>query len=120
MVSMALPSQVCTRESIERKPWTSEARNDVFGFLAQSVALVAAAIFLYSLGPGLGMTLIAVGLVVWSLLGSQIASEEEEDGHAEDSWHAAALNSPAHCASPAWVRSERFGTSNRPVERQGA
>lgn len=122
MVSMAIPSQVCgqvySRESIERKPWNSEARNDVFGFLVQSLALVGTAIFLYALGPALGMTLIAVSPVVWSLLRSQIASEEEEDGHADT------LNSPSNCANSVWTRSDRFGTSlaaaTRPVQRQGA
>jgi hypothetical protein len=127
MVLMAIPSPVCsqvgTRESIERKPWNAEAWNDVFGFLAQSLALVCAAIFLYALGPALGMTLLAVSLVVWSLLRSQIASEEEE-GPEENGAYAATLNSPAHCANPVWMRSGRFGMSaaaaTRPVQRQGA
>jgi hypothetical protein len=126
MVSMAIPSQVCshvcTRGSIERKPWNSEARNDVLGFLAQSVGLVCAAIFLYSLGPALGMTLIVVSLVVWSLLRSQIAFEEDEDRSGEDGGYAASLNS-SHCANPVWIRSDRFGTSpaaaTRSVQRQG-
>jgi len=128
MVSMAIPSQVCsqvcTRESVERKSWTSEARNDVFGFFAQSIGLVGAAIFLYSLGPALGMTLIAVSLAVWSFLRSQTASEDEEDGSEEDVGHAAALNSPSRFADPVWMRSGRFGMSTaaatRPAERQGA
>ena len=78
MVSMAIPSPVCTRESIERKPWTAEARNDVFGVLGQSLGLVCAAIFLYSLGPALGMTLIAVSLVVWSCSAARLHPERKK------------------------------------------
>ncbi len=126
MVSMAISSpissQVCTRGSIERQPWTREARNDVLGFLAQSSLLVCAAIFLYSLGPALGMTLIVVSLVVWSLLRSQMASEEEESE--KDGQYAPALNSLLHCANPVWIRGDRFASSTtaatRPVQRQGA
>ena len=127
MVSMAISSPVCsqvgTRESIERKPWNAEAWNDVFGFLAQSLALVCAAIFLYALGPALGMTLLAVSLVVWSLLRSQIASEEEE-GPEENGAYAATLNSASRCADPVWIRGGRFeiptAAATRPVQRQGA
>ena len=127
MVSMAIRSpvysQVGTRESIERKPWNAEARNDVFGFFAQSLGLVCAATFLYALGPALGMTLIAVSLAVWSLLRSQIASDEEEEGPAEEGGYDAALNWPAHCANPVWIRRDRFSavaaTTVRSVQRQG-
>lgn len=126
MVSMAIPSQVgsqvCMRESIERKPWTSEAWNDVFGFFAQSLGFVCAAIFVYSLGPALGMALIAVSLAVWSLLRSQIASEEGEQLE-EDGGHADSLNWPSRGADPVWMGSSRFGTSTapaiRPAQRQG-
>ena len=107
MVAMAIPTQLRWRESIERKAWTSEARNDVFGFLAQALGLVCAAMFLYALGPVLGMTLLAVGLVVWSLLRSQIASEEE--GPDEDGGYAAMLDSPSRCADAAWSRNGRLG-----------
>ncbi|MGO9108568.1 MAG: hypothetical protein ACLP9L_04980 [Thermoguttaceae bacterium] len=123
MLSMAIPSQVCTRESIDRNPWTSAARNDVSLFIAKSFGLVCAAMFLYSLGPALAMALIVVSLAVWSLLRNQIASEEEE-GPEENSGYAATLNSSAHCANPVWVRSDRFGmpaaADTRPVQRQGA
>ena len=125
MVSMAIRNQLGTRELIESKPWNSEARNDVLGFAAQGFGLVCVAIFLYSLGPALGMTLIVVSLAVWALLRSQIASEgEEEEGSCEDSVHDAGINSWSHCADPVWVRSGRFGMSTaattRPAQRQGA
>ena len=127
MVSMAIPSQVCsqvlTRESNVRKPWTSAARNDVLGFFAQSMGFVGAAVFLYALGPALGVALIAVSLVVWSLLRSQIASAEEDAGPAERRGYDAALDSPAHCANPVWIGGGRFGVvpaaATRPVQRQG-
>ena len=122
MVSMVIQSQVCGRESIERKPWTSEAWNDVFLFLAQSSGIVCAAIFFYSLGPALGVTLMVVSLVVWAFLRSQTASEEE-DGPCEDSGLAVAVNSPSRCADPAGLRNGRWGmslvTAARPVQRQG-
>jgi hypothetical protein len=118
MVSMAIPSQLCMRESIERKPRTSAARNDVLGFVAQSIGLVCVAIFLYSLGPALGMTLIAVSLAVWSLLRSQIACEEEDTEQA-----AALQHSPSDYANPVWMKN-RFAMSTaaatRPAQRQGA
>jgi len=122
MVSLGIQSRVCIRESVERKAWTSEDWREISVFLAQSCGLVCAAIFLYSLGPALGMTLIAVSLAVWLLLRSQIASEEEEDGINEDCGHAAAVNSPSHCANPAWLRNSRMLPlpTARPVVRQGA
>jgi len=126
MLTMAIQNRVCVRESTERKPWTSEARNDVFAFLAKLFGVVCAAVFLYSLGPAVGMTLIAVILVVWSLLRSQIAFEfeEEEDSPAEDNRHAASVHSPLRCTDPTWLRNGRSGTSMLasadPDQRQGA
>ncbi len=123
-MSMAIQSQVCARESIERKPWTSEGWREISVFVAQSFGLVCTAVFLYSLGPSLGMTLIAVSLAVWSLLRSQTASEEEEDDSNQDRGHASTVNSPSHCANPAWSRNGRWGMSmasaTHLVHRQGA
>ncbi len=127
MVTMAIQGQVGVRESIERKPWTSEAWRDVLGFLAQSLGLVCAAVFLYSLGPALGMTLFAVSLGVWLFLGSQTASAEEEDevgeGEVEDSRLLAGVD-PSRWADPLGLRSSRLGipavSAARPVQRQGA
>jgi len=90
MVAMAIQSQVSLRESVERKPWTSDDRREVLLFLAESFGLVCAALFLYSLGPGVGITLIAVSLAAWSLLRSRIASEGEGDGLGKDVRHATA------------------------------
>jgi hypothetical protein len=123
MLSMAIPNQVYEGVSIERKPWNSEAWNDVLGFLVKSFGVVCAATFLYSLGLALGMTLIAVSFVVWSLLRNQIACEQEE-GSEEHRGYAAALNSASRGHDPVWIRSDRFGMSTaaatRPVQRQGA
>ena len=122
MVSMAILGQVCVRESIERKPWNSEARNDVIAFFAQSFGVVCAAIFLYSLGPSLGMTLMVVSFAVWSFLRSQTASTDVDDGADEDYRHAAAVNSPSRFADPVWSRNSGMSSvsSARPVLRQGA
>jgi hypothetical protein len=108
------------RESVERKPWTSEDWRKSVVFLAQSFGLVCAAIFLYSLGPKLSMALIAVSVAVWSLLSSQIACEEE--GPDEESGRAVAANSPSRCADPAWLRNPGVSSVStaRPVMQQGA
>ena len=127
MVSMAVPSQVGnqvhTRESNARTLWTSAARSDVFGFFAQSLGLVGAATFLYALGPALGMALLAVSLVVWSLLRSQIASDEEDERPEENRAYDAGLYAPMHCANPVWISGGRFDVAAaptmRPVQRQG-
>ena len=128
MSSMAMQSQVCGRELIERKLWTSAGWREISVFIVQSVGLVCAAIFLYSLGPALGMTLTAVSVAVWLFLRSQIASDEEdgldEDGLDEDRRHAGTVYSPSNCANPAWLRNGRLGmcveSATRSVQRQGA
>ena len=124
MVAMTIQNQVSARESIERKTWTSQDWHELLAFLAQSSGLVCAGVFLYSLGPALGMTLIVVSRAVWSFLRSQTASAEEEDGRHEDDWQVAGVNSASHGAGPVWMRSSRFGMSTaavaRPVQRQGA
>ena len=94
--------------------WTSEAWNDVFAFLARSFGVVFVAMVLYSLGPTFGMTLIGVGLLVWSFPKNQTASTEEEGGH-EDDRHEATVKSPLDFAKPAWLRNS--GTSSVPTDR---
>ncbi len=124
MFAMTIQHRSGVQESIERKPWTSQDWRELSMFVAQSVGLVGAAIFLYSLGPALGMTLIAVGLAVWSSFRSQIAGDEEKDSSGEESGHASTVSSPSHCADPSWLRNGRLGMSGvadtRPVHRQGA
>jgi hypothetical protein len=121
MLSLAIPNQACRRESIVRKPWTAEARNDVLAFLVQSFGLIAAAIFVYSLGPALGMTLIAVSLAAWAFLRSQIASDE--GGSGEGGGQSATLPSSSDGADSVRLRSGRCGTpataAARSVQRQG-
>ena len=119
---MTIQGQVCTQESVERHKWTSEDWRETCVFLAQSFGLVCAAVFFCALGPVLGMALIVISLAVWSLLSSQIASEEEEDGPDEDSGRAVAANSPSRCADPAWLRNPGVScvSTARPAMRQGA
>ena len=109
MLTLALRSQFCGRESVERKPWTSEDSRAVLVFLAQSLGLVCAAMFLYSLGLALGMMLMVASLAVWSFLKSQIASAEEEDGRGEDS---DTVESPSRCADPACTRNSRLAAAS--------
>ena len=122
MIAMAIQGQVGVRESIERKPWTSEAWREVLVFLAQSLGLVGAAVFLYSLGVGLGMTLLIVGLGVWAFLRSQTA--EEEEAADEDSRLAAGMDSASRTSGLVWLRNSRLGLpatpAAHPVQRQGA
>jgi hypothetical protein len=124
MLSMALSGQVCTRESVERKPWTAQDGREIGRFLAQSVGLVCAAIFLYSVGPACGMALAVGSLAVWSLLRSRAGAAAHEDGPDEDGGHADTVNPPARCADPAWLKNGRLGMSmaaaTHPVQRQGA
>ena len=68
MVAMAIQSQVSLRESVERKPWTSEDGREVVLFVAQSFGLICAAVLLYSVGPALGITFLVATVGVWSLL----------------------------------------------------
>ena len=121
MIAMAIQGQVGVRESIERKPWTSEAC-EVLVFLAQSLGLVGAAVFLYSLGVGLGMTLLIVGLGVWAFLRSQTA--EEEEAADEDSRLAAGMDSASRTSGLVWSRNSRLGLPAtpvaHPVQRQSA
>jgi len=124
MVAMSIQSPISMRESVERKPWTSEARNDVFVFLAKASGVVCAATLLYCLGPALGMTLVGVSLAVWSFLRSQTASTEDEDGLGSEDCRAALEHSPPHCTNPVWLRSGRLAAptvlATHPVQRQGA
>jgi hypothetical protein len=108
---MAIKHQVGTRESIERNPWTSEDWREVLVFLAQSFGLVCVAVFLYSLGPALGMALLVGSLAVWPLFRNQPASEKEKDGLGEKDGHAANVNSPSRRACPIPLRNDRFGVS---------
>jgi hypothetical protein len=74
MEAMAFQDQACTRESVLRKPRTSEDWREVVVFLAQSLGLVGAAVLLHTLGPVFGITLIAGSLLVWSLHRNRPAS----------------------------------------------
>jgi hypothetical protein len=122
MLSMSIQHPVYGRESSEQKPWSSEARKDVLVFLAQSLGIVGAAMFLYSLGPALSAMLIAVSLAVWSLLRSQIASEKGVDGPEDDGGQVATVNSPSHAANSAWSRNSGMSSTStaRSLVRQGA
>ena len=103
MLSTVIAHGIGGRDSSERKSWNSEAWTDLLLFLAQSLALVGGAIFLYALGSAIGMTLIAVCLAVGLLLRSQIASDEQSDSE-EDGGHGVALDSLSHCTNPIWLR----------------
>jgi hypothetical protein len=123
MVAMSIQSPTSIRESVERKPWTSEARNDVFAFLSKASGVVCAATLLYCLGPAIGMTLVGVSIAVWSSLRSQTACTEDEGGLGGEDCRAALEHSPPHCTNPVWLRSGRVAgptaLATRSVQRQG-
>ena len=87
MVTRAIEGPMYVRESVERKPWTSEDLRDLVVFLAQSFGIVCAGVVVYFLGPALGMALIVGGLAVWSLFGNWRAPVTEEDGPAKPAAH---------------------------------
>jgi hypothetical protein len=53
------------QESIGRGPWTSNDSYELCVFLVRSCVIVGAAVFLYSLGPGLGIAVLVGGLAAW-------------------------------------------------------
>lgn len=123
MLAMTFRNQVSVRESVEHKPWTAQDWREISVFFAQSVGLVGAAILLYTLGPALGVTLIAISLAGWSLLRRQTAAgKEEDDSSGEEGGPASTTGSPSHCADPSWLRNTGMPSapSARPVIRQGA
>lgn len=122
MFAMTLQNQVSARETLERKPWTSQDWHEISVFVAQSLRLVGAAIFLYILGPALGTALIATGVAFWSLYGSQIACQKEEDSSGGDDRNAATEDARSHCADPAWLRNPSMPSASTasPAIRQGA
>ena len=57
-----------TPEAIGRGPWTSHDSYEVVRFLVQTFGIVCVGVFLYSLGPALGIAVLACGMVAWSRL----------------------------------------------------
>ena len=91
MAAIAIHSQVCGRESTERKPWNSEDWRDLVVFLATACGVICIAAVLYSLGPALGTTLILGGIAVWSLARHPAASKDETAAD-QDSGYATTAN----------------------------
>ena len=76
MATLALSAR--TPEAIGRGQWTSCDSYEVFRFLVQSCGIVCVGVFLYSLGPALGIAVLACGLVAWSKITNYVAAKKEQ------------------------------------------
>jgi hypothetical protein len=125
MVAMAERSQVSQQEIDERKPWTLADWREAVFFLGHTSGLVGAAILLYSIGPALGVAVIAVCVAVGSFLSRRYDSNKNRSRSEESGECAATANRRAsHCANPSWLRCSRSLTPTAltmgPVQQQGA
>jgi len=119
-----------TPEAIGRGKWTSCDSYEVVRFFVQACGIVCVGVFLYSLGPALGLAVLACGLVAWSKITNYVAAAkehipaehaDEEDGH---DGPATSVSVPSRCLSTARLKNDPLGVSTamarRPVLRQGA
>ena len=114
-------------ESITRVTWTSHDWYDLFVFVVQSCGIVCVSVFLYSLGPALGITVLAGSLVAWSKVTNHLASARAPHLADEDGEHdspADSMRVPSGCADTARLQNNPLGastaTDSRPVIRQSA
>ena len=69
-----LTSSAGAPEAIGRGPWTSHDWYELFLWLGQSCGIVCVGVFLYSLGPILGATVLVGSLVAWSAARNHLAA----------------------------------------------
>jgi hypothetical protein len=124
---MALALSARTPETIGRGPWTSHDSYEVVRFIIQSFGIVCVGVFLYSLGPALGIAVLACGLVAWSKITNYAAATKEQSPADEDGEHdepATSVGVPSRYPGTARLKNDPLGvstaTSHRPVLRQGA
>ena len=129
MATLALATR--TPEAIDRGPWTSCDSYEVFRFLIQSCGIVCVGVFLYSLGPALGIAALACGRVAWSKIANYVAAKKERTPADEDGEHdepATSVGVPSRYLGTARLKNGPLGESTamagrpagRPVLRQGA
>jgi len=116
-----------TPEAIGRGPWTSHDSYELVRFLGQSCGIVCVGVFLYSLGPALGIAVLACGLVAWSKITNYVAAKKEQSPADEGGEHdesATSVSVPSRCLGTARLKNDPLGVSTakarRPVLRQGA
>ena len=116
-----------TPEAIGRGKWTSCDSYEVVRFFVQACGIVCVGVFLYSLGPALGLAVLACGLVAWSKITNYVAATKEQTPADEDGEHdgpATSVSVPSRCLSTARLKTDLLGVSTamarRPVLRQGA
>jgi hypothetical protein len=68
MAALTLRGQVLASEPVERKAWNAQDWRELLKFVAQCSGIIGAAVFLYVVGPALGMALVVGGLVAWSVV----------------------------------------------------
>ena len=61
----------------ERHEWTADDSCEIGLFLAQCLGIAALAVFLYSIGPAAGLTLMACGLAIWSAHRGSASNDDE-------------------------------------------
>ena len=117
MTTITRQSSAHALEAIGRGPWTSRDWYALFLFLAQSLGIVCAGVFLYSLGPALGVGVLCGSLVVWSGVRKYFASTNEQP-LADD--HSPSGRASSRCDGATPRRGESTATDSRPVVHQSA
>ena len=114
-------------EAIGRGAWTSHDWYALFLLFAESCGIVGVGVLLYSLGPALGIVVLAGSLVAWSTVSNHLAATRAACRADEDGEHDGPSSSggtPSDRAGTAWLKNDQPGGSatitGRPILRQCA
>jgi hypothetical protein len=91
MTTMAFSTQ--GQEAIGRGPWTANDSYELCVFLVRSCGIVGAAVFLYSLGPALGVAVLVGGLAAWAKITKYLARTRAQSLGGEIDEYAGAASS---------------------------
>ena len=116
MASMTFSDR--TTEAMERTAWTAHDWYDLFLFLVQSCGIVCVGVFLYFLGPALGIAVIVGSLVALSKVKNHLASARAQRLANEDSGPASLMDVSSHYAGTARLRNDPLGVSTATASRQ--
>ena len=112
-------------EAIERGPWTSHDWYELFLFFVQSCGIVCVGVFLYSLGPALGIAVLVSSLMTWSKVANHFAARRAQclaDENGEHDRPASSVGVLSGGAGVARLKKDPHGasaaTTSRPVFRQ--
>jgi hypothetical protein len=101
-------------EAIGRGPWTSHDWYESFLFLVQSCGIVCVGVFLYSLGPALGIAVLVGSLVAWSKVAGYLAARKAPCLADEDAEHdrlASSVSVPSRYAGTARLKNDLLSVS---------